>query len=71
VEDFMFFPVRILKPNGKLKKEISSQALSKRYWKDFNEAVHSNIQISKKGRPRAKSDVVYEPGYDASYFSED
>lgn len=67
----MFYPVRILNPKGKLKKEVSSQTLSKKYWKDFNEAVRSNIQISKKGRTRAKTDVVYEPEYDASFFSED
>ena len=67
----MFYPVRILNPKGKLKKEIPSDLLSKKYWSDFNEAVRTNIQISKKGRTRLKTDAVYEPEYDASFFSED
>lgn len=66
----MFYPVRIFKPNGKMKKEISSEKLSERYWQEFNDAVRTNIQISPKGR-RPKPEEVYEPMYDATYFSED
>ena len=66
----MFYPVRIFKANGKMKKEISSEKLSERYWKEFNEAVRTNIQINPKGR-RPKTEEVYEPMYDSTYFSED
>ncbi len=67
----MFYPVRILSPKGKVKKEISSQSLSKKYWKQFNESSRTNIQISKKGRARKSLDAVYEPEYDSTFFSED
>ena len=66
----MFYPVRIFKANGKMKKEIPSEKLSERYWNEFNEAVRTNIQINPKGR-RPKKEEVYEPMYDSSYFSED
>ncbi len=66
----MFYPVRIFKANGKMKKEIPSETLSQRYWNEFNEAVRTNIQINPKGR-RPKKEEVYEPMYDQSYFSED
>ena len=67
----MFFPVRIFKANGKVKKEISSELLSKRYWKEFDEAVRTNIQINPKGRVKRTADQFYEPQYDQSFYSED
>jgi hypothetical protein len=66
----MFYPVRIFSNKGKLKKEISSDSLSKRYWKDFNESVRTNIQINAaKVKQLKKADYI--PQYDESYFSED
>ena len=68
----MFYPVRIFNQIGKLEKEIPTETLSRRYWKEFNEAVRTNIQItSKKGRPRRKDPTYQESDYDESFFSED
>lgn len=66
----MFYPVKIFKSNGKMKQIIPSEKLSERYWNEFNEAIRTNIQINPKGR-RPKKEVVYEPMYDQSFFSED
>ncbi len=66
----MFFPVKIFKSNGKMKKLIPSEKLSERYWNEFNEAVRTNIQINPRGR-RPKKEDIYVPTYDQSMFSED
>lgn len=65
----MFYPVRILNQKGKLKRKIPSKTLSAKYWDNFYNAVHKNIQItSKKGRKKLSFGKM---GYDSNFFSEE
>ncbi len=55
----MFFQVRIKDAQGKVKKVISSESLSKRYWDEFlnNSPEVSNV---KKAEKRGKKSVTKE-----------
>ena len=65
----MFYPVRVFNQKGKLKKKIPSKTLSAKYWDNFYNSVHKNIQItSKKGR---KKQSLGANGYDRNFFSEE
>ncbi len=67
----MFNEVRILDPNGKIKKVLSSKVLSRRYWKSFFENPTAG-EIRKKakspGRKPKKKAVL---NYNEMYFSDD
>ena len=45
----MFYPVRVFNKRGKLKKEITSKALSQSYWGKVFDPARKNIQIAVKG----------------------
>ena len=45
----MFYPVRILGPDGKTKKIIKSRELSGMYWKNFA-ATESRIKLTTTGQ---------------------
>ena len=49
----MFYEVRVLGPEKKLKKVISSKELSKRYWKAFDESANSKEAL-KLGKAKKK-----------------
>lgn len=40
----MFYEVRILSPEGKLKKVVSSQDLSTAYWNTFNKTQPAKLE---------------------------
>lgn len=46
----MFYNVRILGPDGKIKKVINSGQLSNRHWKNFLK-MESSMNLSSNGRP--------------------
>jgi hypothetical protein len=62
----MFYDVKILNPQGKIKKIISRQELGKRHWKDFFIA-NANNRIGSTNNPQVpnwmkkKPDVEYAP----------
>ncbi len=67
----MFYDVKILNPQGKIKKIILGQELSARHWKSFynteaNKTLNSsgNKQVPK--RVKMKMDMEYVPLRDAS-----
>ena len=63
----MFHEVRILDPNGKVKKVLSSKILSRRYWESFFEHPGAGKKAGKPGPKPKKGDKEY----DESFFSED
>ncbi len=44
----MFFEVRVYKPNGKLKKQISSTELSSNHWRTFDK-IEGEIGLNSSG----------------------
>lgn len=46
----MFHEVKILDPNGNLKKVLSGKELSKRYWGEFHDGENGNKVIVGKGK---------------------
>lgn len=67
----MFYEVRILDRQGKVKKVLSSKALSKKYWKSFFEnpgaAEPSKKPKGKKGKFPGENDTI---GYQDLYLSD-
>ncbi len=49
----MFYEVRVLNSKNKVKKIISSQQLSKKYWNEFE--TQFNPSTPKKGKSKPKS----------------
>ena len=55
MELVMFYEVRVLDPKGKLKKVVSSQELSKRYWNAFHESANSKETLKlEKAKKKVK-----------------
>ena len=46
----MFFEVRVLDGKNKIKKIISSQQLSRKYWKNFEFKFNSSTAKPKRGK---------------------
>lgn len=68
----MLYPVKVYSQSGKLKKEVSSHSLSKKYWEKFFDPERKNLQIKPKDLNRKLLDEMYgEMAYDDSFFSED
>jgi hypothetical protein len=62
----MFYDVKIINPQGKIKKIISRQELGKRHWKDFFIANTDKRKVSTNsprvpGWLKQKLDVEYAP----------
>jgi hypothetical protein len=62
----MFYEVKILDPQGKVKKVLSRQELGKRHWKDFfianaekRKASINNLRVP--GWLKKKLDLEYAP----------
>lgn len=69
-EGTMFYPVKIFNKRGKLKKEVSSQVLSKDYWSKVFDPDRKNIQISVQGLTKKnRAELGWE--LDDMNFSED
>jgi hypothetical protein len=66
----MFYPVRVFSKSGKLKKEVSSQSLSRNYWSKIFDPARKNIQISVQGISK-KDRVKLGWELDDNNFSED
>lgn len=67
----MLYPVRVFNQSGKLKKEVSTQSLSKRYWKKFFDPDQKNLQVKPKGLTKKKLDEYYGLGYDSSLYTDE
>ncbi len=65
----MFHEVKLLDSKGKLKKTISSNELSKRYWSEFHEENQNRVIVGKGKQFRKKSEEEYDD-FEYSYFSE-
>ena len=48
----MFFEVRVLDGKNKVKKIISSQQLSRKYWKNFEFKFNSSTAKPKRGKKK-------------------
>ncbi len=67
----MLYPVRIFNQSGKLKKEVSTQSLSKRYWKKFFDPDQKNLQVKPKGLSKKQLDEYYGLEYDRNMYSDE
>ena len=57
----MFYEVRILDSEGKVKKVLSSKKLSSSYWGDFYDKIKSK-SISRSGLSKGKIRPATKPG---------
>lgn len=51
----MFYEVRILDPKNKVKKTISSQQLSRKYWKEFETPFNASTTKPKTGKKKPRN----------------
>ncbi len=54
----MFHKVKILSPEGQIKKEITSDELSAMHWNQFRDA-ENNVSLISTGRDHISKDVKY------------
>ena len=62
----MFYEVKVINPQGKIKKVVSSKELAKRHWKDFFITSSENWEVSSNkqrvpGWMKKKLDIEYAP----------
>ncbi|CAI2718615.1 hypothetical protein [Nitrospina watsonii] len=68
----MLYPVKVFGHNGKLKKEVSTQTLSKKYWESFFDPEKKNLQIKPKDANRKLLNEIYGTvEYPDHFYSED
>ena len=67
----MLYPVRIFNQSGKLKKEVSTQSLSNRYWKKFFDPDQKNLQVKPKGLSKKQLDDHFGLELNSNFYSED
>ncbi|CCQ91256.1 hypothetical protein NITGR_610014 [Nitrospina gracilis 3/211] len=68
----MLYPVKVFGRNGKLKKEVSTQTLSKKYWESFFDPEKKNLQIKPKDVNRKLLNEMYGGlEYEDHFYSED
>lgn len=66
----MFYPVRVFNKSGNLKREVSSQVLSRNYWGKVFDPARKNIQIRPQGiSKKDREQLGWE--LDDTNFSED
>ena len=67
----MFYPVRIYNSKGKIIKELSTEQLSKIYWKKFFVPLPKNLEINPGNGSRRPKKVFLPEDYDDYLFSEE